>query len=173
MKRAPLRPDPLLPRMLPACASGPGPDSDFAACAEIPSGVRHAMRVLVVEDDPVQGMLLMLFLERFGVTASLVTDGEQAVSAVRSGAFTLVLMDCLLPVADGVEATLAIRRWERICGRAPIPIVAVTASCMKEQCQRYLDVGMDRVLRKPFSAREFGELMRHYMLARPAGAVCN
>jgi CheY-like chemotaxis protein len=121
------------------------------------------MNVLVVEDDPVQGMLIMLFLERLGVPARLVTDGEQAVNAVRAGTFTLVLMDCLLPVADGAEATLAIRRWERMWGRAPIPIVAVTASCMEEQCQRYLDAGMDRVLRKPFAAQELGELVRHYM----------
>jgi CheY-like chemotaxis protein len=150
-----------------------GADSDFGACDAIPPAQRRAMRVLVVEDDPVQGMLLMLFLDRFGVAASLVTDGQQAVNAVQSGPFTLVLMDFLLPVVNGIEATLAIRRWERRHGRAPVPIVAVTASCMVEQCQRYLDCGMDRVLRKPYSAREFGQLLVHYTLATHAGTLCN
>jgi CheY-like chemotaxis protein len=148
-------------------------DSDFGVCDTIPVTQRRAMRVLVVEDDPVQGMLLMLFLDRFGIEAKLVTDGEQAVNAVQTGTFTLVLMDYLLPVVNGVDATLAIRRWERQHGRAPIAIVAVTASCMKEQCQRYLESGMDRVLRKPYSAREFGEMLKTCMLATHAGAVCN
>jgi CheY-like chemotaxis protein len=161
------------PALRPLPAFARAADSDFGACDTIPPRMRRAMHVLVAEDDPVQGMLLMLFLDRFGVTASLVTDGEQAVNAVQSGTFTLVLMDYLLPVVNGVEATRAIRRWERLRGRAPIPIVAVTASCMTEQCQRYLDSGMDGVLRKPFSAREFGELVRHYMLAPHAGISCN
>ena len=132
---------------------------------------RRAMRVLVVEDDPVQGMLVMLFLERFGVAAKLVTDGEQAVNAVQSGAFTLVLMDYLLPVVDGVDATLAIRRWERQHGHAPVPIVAVTASCTKEQCQGYLESVMDRVLRKPYSVQDLRDTLEAYMLATHAGAV--
>ena len=159
-----------LTRGAPGCTRAA--DSDFGICAAVPASVRHSMRVLVVEDDPIQGLLVMLFLERFGIVAKLVTDGEQAVNAVTSGAFTLVLMDYLLPVVNGVDATLAIRRWERACGRAPIPIVAVTASCMKEQCQRYLEIGMDRVLRKPFSAREFGELVRDYLLASPVHEAC-
>jgi CheY-like chemotaxis protein len=130
---------------------------------------RRATHVLVVVDDPVQGMLLMLLLERFGVAGRLVPDGEQAVNAVRSGTFTLVLMDYLLPVVDGVAATLAIRRWEREHGRAPVAIVAVTASCTQEQCRRYLESGMDRVLRKPYSVRELGELLRNDMLVTHAG----
>ena len=169
MKRAGISIDP--PRRAPRLLRGA--DSDFGACDAIPPAQRRAMRVLVCEDDPVQGLLLMLFLERFGVAASLVADGREAVNAVRSGTFTLVLMDYLLPVVNGVDATRAIRRWERRHGRAPVPIVAVTASCMAHQCQRYLDCGMDRVLRKPYSAREFGELLAHYTLATHAGAVCN
>ncbi|MFL6662578.1 MAG: response regulator [Rhizobacter sp.] len=169
MKAAPLLLE--APRRRPAYERAP--DSDFGACDGIPAAVRGSMHVLVVEDDPVQGMLLMLFLDRFGIAATLVTDGEQAVNAVRRGSFTLVLMDCLLPVIDGVAATRVIRRRERALGLAPVPIVAVTASCMKDECLHYLEAGMDRVLHKPFSAREFGDLMRHYLLASQAGAICN
>ena len=140
-------------------------DSDFAACASVPRSVREAMHVLVVEDTPIQGLLAMLFLERFGIQATLVTDGAQAAAAVKSGRFTLVLMDCRLPVKSGPQATQEIRAWEQSRGRAPVPIVAMTASCMKEQCDAYLAAGMDRVLHKPFSAREFGTLIRDYLLA--------
>jgi CheY-like chemotaxis protein len=145
-------------------------DSACDACDAIPAARRRAMHVLVVEDDPVQRMLLMLFLERLRIAGRLVADGEQAVNEVRSGTFTLVLTDCLLPVVvDGVAATLAIRRREREPGRGPLPIVAATASCMKEQCRCYLESGMDRVLRKPYSVREFGDLIRNYMPATHAG----
>jgi CheY-like chemotaxis protein len=140
-------------------------DSDFSACDSVPQRLRDAMHVLVVEDTPIQGLLVMLFLERFGIQATLVTDGAQAVAAAKSGQFTLVLMDCQLPVKSGRQATLEIRAWEQSRGRAPLPIVAMTASCMKEQCDAYLAAGMDRVLHKPFSAREFGMLIRDYLLA--------
>lgn len=140
-------------------------DSAFAACESVPPTLREAMRVLVVEDTPVQGLLAMLFLERFGIQGTLVTDGAQAVAAVRSGEYTLVLMDCQLPVKSGAQATQEIRAWERSMGRCAVPIVAMTASCMKEQCDKYLAAGMDRVLHKPFSALEFGALMRQYLLA--------
>ena len=119
--------------------------------------------MLVAEDDPVQGMLLMLFLERIGVSAALVTDGTQAVEAVKAGDFSLVLMDYLMPSTNGVDATLGIRAWEKASGRTPLPIVAVTASAMKDECRRYVDAGMDDVLVKPFSARELGELVMRYL----------
>lgn len=140
-------------------------DSDFAACESVPQPLREAMHVLVVEDTPVQGLLAMLFLERFGIHATLVTDGAQAVHAAKSGRYTLVLMDCQLPVKSGAQATREIRAWEHSNGRVPVPIVAMTASCMKEQCDGYLAAGMDQVLHKPFSAREFGALIREYLLA--------
>lgn len=141
-------------------------DSAFAACESVPDTLREAMHVLVVEDKPVQGLLAMLFLERFGIQGTLVTDGAQAVEAVKSGKYTLVLMDCQLPVKSGAQATQEIRTWEQIMGRSAVPIVAMTASCMQEQCDKYLAAGMDRVLHKPFSALEFGALMREYLLAR-------
>ena len=147
--------------------TAPGRESDFGLCDTIPAPLRDAMRVLVVEDDPVQGLVLMLFLERFGIDARLVTDGQQAVTAVKSGAYTLVLMDVLLPVIDGIEATRAIRQWERAAGRVPLPVVAVTASCMRDECESYVAAGMDRVLRKPFSVRECAELMLRYLPASP------
>jgi CheY-like chemotaxis protein len=140
-------------------------DSDFSACQSVPRELREAMHVLVVEDTPIQGLLAMLFLERFGIQASLVTDGAQAVAAAKSGRFTLVLMDCQLPVKSGPRATQEIRAWEQSRGRAPMPIVAMTASCMQEQCDAYLAAGMSGVLHKPFTAREFGMLIRAYLLA--------
>lgn len=119
-------------------------------------------RVLVVEDDPVQAMLLTLMLERLHLPVLLVTDGAQAIEAVRGERFRLVLMDFLMPVVNGIEATLQIRRLERELGRARVPIVAVTASVMRSECEAYLAAGMDDVVLKPFSAQSLADaLARH------------
>ena len=111
-------------------------------------------RVLVAEDDAVQGLLMMTFLDRLGVPAALVTDGAQAVRAVKDGVYALVLMDQLMPRMSGSEATTLIREWERMTGREPTPIVAVTASAMKDECEVYIRAGMDGILLKPFSVRD-------------------
>lgn len=126
--------------------------------------------VLVVEDDPVQALLLTLMLEHHGVEAKLVTDGAQAVEAVKAGVYTLVLMDYLMPVANGIEATRQIRRWESDNHRAPTPIVAVTASAMAKECEAYRSAGMNDVILKPFSACALADVLARHGCARQHGA---
>lgn len=126
--------------------------------------------VLVVEDDPVQALLLTLMLAHHGVDATLVTDGVQAVEAVKTGTFTLVLMDYRMPVADGIEATLHIRRWEHEQHRQPMSIIAVTASAMVQECKAYRAAGMDDVLLKPFSAHALADVLARHGCARQHGA---
>ncbi len=109
-----------------------------------------APRVLVVEDDPVQAMILMLFLEGLGFTAKHVSDGAQGVEEVRQGDYAVVLMDQWMPGTCGMDAARAIRRWEKPLGRH-VPIIAVSASVMPDECCAYLDSGMDTVLSKPFT----------------------
>lgn len=126
--------------------------------------------VLVVEDDPVQALLLTLMLDHHGADATLVTDGRQAVDAVKAGIYTLVLMDYLMPVANGIEATRLIRRWEREQHRPHVPIVAVTASAMAKECEAYRAAGMDDVILKPFSARALADVLARHGCARQHGA---
>lgn len=125
-------------------------------------------RVLVVEDDPVQALLLTLMLEHLGVVYTLVTDGAQAIEAVKTASYSLVLMDYLMPVVNGVEATRGIRRWERDIGRPRTPIAAVTASAMPNECQRYIEAGMDDFIPKPFTTQGIAALLARHG-ASPAG----
>jgi len=126
--------------------------------------------VLVVEDDPVQALLLTLMLGHLGVAPTLVTDGAQAIQAVKTHRYAMVLMDYLMPVTNGIEATRHIRRWEHHHGRTPTPIVAVTASAMHEERARYVEAGMNAVMLKPFSARTLAELVSRFAPTRGAGA---
>ncbi|HEX6705854.1 MAG TPA: response regulator [Albitalea sp.] len=121
------------------------------------------MRVLVAEDDCVQALVMTSFLQHFGIESTVVTDGAQAIRAVQDGDFDLVLMDCLMPVATGVDATLAVRRWEQLTDRLPVPIVAVTAGAMREDCDRCLAAGMDGVLLKPFTAQQLHDTIARHL----------
>jgi CheY-like chemotaxis protein len=126
----------------------------------------RGLPVLVVEDDPVQALLLTLMLEHLGVTFTLVTDGAEAIEAVKARPYALVLMDYLMPGTNGIEATRRIRRWEREAGRAHTPIVAVTASGMVDECQRYAEAGMDDVILKPYTAQALAALLARHGPAR-------
>lgn len=123
-------------------------------------------RVLIVEDDPVQAILLSLMLERLHVQYLLVTDGGQAIEAVKRERFRLVLMDYLMPVTNGIEATRQIRRFEREHDRERVAIVAVTASVMRSECDAYLAAGMDDVVLKPFSAQSLADAVARHGAAR-------
>ena len=145
------------------------PPSGFGVPTTMPASLGPDVHVLVVEDDPVQALLLLTFLERLGVSAVHVRDGAQAVAAARAGGFALVLMDYLMPGVDGIEATRMIRAWEETAGRGRLPIVAVTASAMKDECETYLAAGMDEVLVKPFAARDLREVLLRHLTTKERG----
>lgn len=107
-------------------------------------------RVLVAEDNPVNQKLVQFMLEGMGLKAVIAGDGKQAYD--RLGAaddIDLVLMDCQMPVWDGLTAARAIRRREAENGRRRLPIVALTANAMPGFEQDCLAAGMDAYLAKP------------------------
>jgi signal transduction histidine kinase/AmiR/NasT family two-component response regulator len=104
-------------------------------------------RILVVDDNPINQIVIQALLKKDGHEVVLVSDGAQAVEAVQAGDFDLVLMDMQMPVMNGVDATLTIRR---LAGSVhDIPIVALTANAMIEDVQRCHDAGMNGHLAKP------------------------
>jgi CheY-like chemotaxis protein len=110
---------------------------------------RHAIEVLVVEDNAVNRSVLRALLDALGIGAEEAVDGEQAVRATAEHAYDLVLMDCQMPHMDGYEATRAIRARELARGGRRVPILALTAHVGPEHEARALDAGMDAHLTKP------------------------
>jgi len=147
--------------------------TDLGSYTSMPAPLGESVRVLVVEDDPVQALVLMLFLERLGVAATHVSDGEHAIAAVQEQSFAVVLMDYLMPSVDGLAATRAIRRWEDARAGRRVPIIAVTASAMKDECQAYLDAGMDEILAKPFSAHKLRDVLMRYLAVQERGRAAH
>jgi CheY-like chemotaxis protein len=107
----------------------------------------RSCRVLVVDDNSINQIVVQAMLKKDGHEVVLVSDGAQAVEAVQAGHFDFVLMDMQMPVMNGEEATRAIRQLSNAVRN--IPIVALTANAMAEDIQRCNDAGMNDHLAKP------------------------
>ena len=112
------------------------------------------LHVLLAEDSLVNQKLAVGLLEKYGHRVEVVNNGREAVNAIDSRQFDLVLMDVQMPEMDGFEATAIIRAKQRGTGRH-IPIVAMTAHAMKGDRERCLESGMDDYVAKPIRADLF------------------
>jgi signal transduction histidine kinase/ActR/RegA family two-component response regulator len=134
----------------------PGPSVEAAPAlrpgdTSAPEATRPArgLRVLVVEDNPVNQRVTASVLRHAGHEVRTAETGTAAVSAVGEERFDVVLMDCQMPEMDGYEATRRIRALEEGGGRTPI--IALTAHDLKGDRERCLRAGMDDYLAKPVS----------------------
>jgi len=114
-----------------------------APCARPPH------EVLVVEDNPVNRAVIVALLQRAGVPSTAVEDGGLALERLEAGRWRLVLMDCVMPVVDGFEATRRWRELEAHRGLPRTPVIALTGNADEADRRRCIDAGMDDVLAKP------------------------
>ena len=155
------RPTPKTPHPRPSLAE----ELAAAGEAEAPATARPG-RVLVVEDNEVNALVVRGMLEQMGVSAELAIDGQKALARMGQTAYDLVLMDCQMPVLDGWEATRIWRAREtRLRQNQRVPIVALTASAAAGERERCLEAGMDDYLSKPFTREALGELVDRYLAA--------
>jgi CheY-like chemotaxis protein len=122
------------------------------------------MRVLVVEDNPVNRQLMRTLVEVAGHTVDVAADGEQGIVAAAAVHYDLVLMDIQLPGIDGIEATRQIRA---LGGHyRTVPVIAVTAHVVSSHREWLLDSGLDGYMQKPVFPRDL-----HRELARWAERI--
>jgi CheY-like chemotaxis protein len=126
-------------------------------------------RVLLVEDTPVNTEVAVEILCAAGYVVEVVVDGLQAVEAVQTSTYDLVLMDCQLPGIDGYEATRRIRGFEAsgASGGRQLPIVALTASAALEDLERSRRAGMDDHISKPIDARRLLDVVAGWIEGSP------
>jgi signal transduction histidine kinase/ActR/RegA family two-component response regulator len=115
------------------------------------SNANGAVRVLAAEDNPVNQMVLRTLLAQLGIDPVIVENGAEAVSAWETGEWDVILMDVQMPQMDGPTAARRIRAREAELGRAPTPIIAVTANAMIHQVASYRAAGMTEVVSKPIN----------------------
>jgi signal transduction histidine kinase/CheY-like chemotaxis protein len=129
------------------------PCESQAGCREAPEqaggpeAAPRRLHVLIADDNATNRMVAETLCSMFECTSQSVIDGAEAVDAMRTGAFDLVLMDIKMPQMDGLEATRHIRALEGPASGAPI--VALTANADPWDAAEYLEAGMDAVVEKP------------------------
>ena len=122
---------------------------------------QRSPRVLVVEDNPVNQKVATKILEKLGCRVDVAANGREAVEGLARIQYLLVFMDCQMPEMDGFEATRLIRQQERAWGH--IPIIAMTANAMGDDCARCLAIGMDDFLSKPVQSQDLAEMLRRWL----------
>ena len=115
------------------------------------------LRILLVEDHPINRQMCLLMLEIFGIAADSAKNGREAMAAIEEKNYDVILMDCNMPEMDGYETTKSIRQLEatRHAGlERRVQIIALTANVLRDAREQCLAIGMDDYLTKPFSSSE-------------------
>jgi len=121
---------------------------------------QQSLRILLAEDNPVNQKVAQRMLEKGGHTVVVAENGKEVLAALDRETFDLVLMDVQMSEMDGLEATVAIRRREKMTG-GHIPIAAMTAHAMKGDRDLCLSAGMDGYVSKPLRAGKLFGTIEH------------
>ena len=146
-------------------AVAPIPKLDAGESALSNFQVLQGMRVLLVEDNPINERVALKLLERCGCEVSIARNGAEAVSHLARHPVDLVLMDCFMPEMDGCEATRRIRALNGDAAR--VPIIAMTAGVHEDDRLRCEEAGMDGFFSKPFELEALVALLEQYRVSPP------
>jgi len=133
------------------------------------TGTQHlGLRVLLVEDSPVNREVANGMLESLGCTVETASDGRVGLELALSWGFDAVLMDCQMPLMDGFEATRRIRAAEAANGRQAMPIIALTANALQGDRENCLAAGMTDFISKPFTIKKLESVLTAAKTGKPA-----
>ena len=142
-----------------------GDDSKTEEAAPPPPVPKTGVRVLLAEDNIVNQKVASLLFRKLGCDVTVARNGQEAVEMVEKEPYSIVFMDCQMPVMSGFEATAAIRSLEDPT-RANIPIVAMTANAMRGDRERCLVSGMNDYLSKPVQKEVLNRMIARWADAR-------
>jgi len=119
--------------------------------------------ILVAEDNKTNQTLIKLILMDYGVEHDIANDGEQAVEMFKKGDYDLVLMDENMPKLNGIGAMQQIKEYEKENALASTPVVALTASVLDTDKEKFLNAGMDGFVGKPIDTKELENIFNIYL----------
>lgn len=117
------------------------------------------IHILLVEDNVLNQKLIFLNLKKLGFEIEIANNGQEAFEKVKEKCYDLILMDLMMPVMDGLEASVKIREFEAGINRHSL-IVGLTANTFDADRDKCLAHGMDEYMSKPFDIREFERIVR-------------
>ncbi|MBP7310156.1 MAG: transporter substrate-binding domain-containing protein [Candidatus Cloacimonetes bacterium] len=119
------------------------------------------MRVLLVEDEPINQVVTKHQLEAWDIRVDLAANGQEALDLVWQSSYDVILMDVQMPIMDGITATQKLRQREKTSG-AHTPVIAFTAAAMVGDRERFLEIGMDDYIAKPVEMKALHEMLSKY-----------
>lgn len=148
------------------CVKEEGPSSvPEAAVAQAPAGGPR-VRILLVEDNPVNRDVVLQFLRKLGYAADTVEDGQAALRMLAEKDYSLVLMDVQMPGLDGWDTTRRIRSEHSGVRDPSIPVIALTANAFERDRQKSLNAGMNDYLPKPVALETLAAMLKKWLPAR-------
>lgn len=121
--------------------------------------------ILVLEDRPANQLVIRRQLAALGLSCTIAEHGKTGLSVLQSDEhFDAILCDCAMPVMDGFAFTQELRRRETAAGRAPMPIIALTANAFREDVERCMESGMDDFVSKPVSLHSLAMTLSRWTL---------
>lgn len=137
----------------------PKPEAVQSAIPLVEEGTQPNLRVLLVEDNPVNQRIASMMLKKLGSIPTIAHNGKEAVELALSHPFDLAFMDIQMPVMDGYAATAQIRRLQQEGQTNTFPIIALTANATETDRQKALDAEMDDFLTKPIKLEQLKKLV--------------
>lgn len=143
--------------------AGDDPDGSAKTSLEQETVLPSTLRILLVEDNQVNQLVAKGILAQMGLRADIAGDGREALESLKmapaDAPYSLVLMDCQMPVMDGYDASRAIRNGEAGARYVSIAVVAMTANAMQGDKEKCLAAGMDDYIAKPISLERLQETL--------------
>ena len=135
--------------------------SDKAVRVKKKGALNH--KILLVEDNEFNQILVGTILEEFGFSVEIAGDGQDAISKYKSdSSIGIILMDIQMPILDGLEATMKIREIEQDGGKKRIPIIALTAGVSESEKDEIIKAGLDDYVSKPIDRKHLLDILRRY-----------
>ena len=144
----------------------PGPEDTLRVPDATGAGdllIREGARVLVAEDNPTSRMVTEALLKKLSCQVDIAVDGREALQKAKANRYDVVFMDCYMPLMDGFQATLRIRKSP---DNQDVPVIALTASVTEEDRRRCLEAGMNDTVGKPVRISMLAKALQRWVPVR-------
>jgi osomolarity two-component system sensor histidine kinase NIK1 len=123
--------------------------------------MKEKLSILLVEDNVLNQRIVTFSLRKYQHDVTIANNGKEALEFFKKNTFDVILMDIMMPVMDGLDATLQIREYEnRNHIEKPIPIIALTANTMDNDREKCLSYGMNEFMAKPFDMNRLNQIFK-------------
>ncbi len=123
--------------------------------------MKEHLSILLVEDNILNQRITTFSLKKFNHEVDIANNGLEAVNKYRDKEYDVILMDIMMPVMDGLEATFHIRKYEKeVDPKRHTPVIAITANTLDNDRDKCIATGMDEYMAKPFDMNRLNEIFK-------------